>query len=357
MTVTTRLPLKVRMPLRDDTEREIVARLIEATGEAGLSVDPISIVNFYVALKSKPLAILAGPAQSGKIALVESWAHILFGGDCLRCQMMIGHPCWAARSPNVALFTEAHTRLNASKILALIEEAWEPENADKVFHACLTRITPAELLGFFSEVAFQLRHGEIMQLPSIHLTEPIPYPPNLFLIGTMDTVHFDWWNADLLSMTTVIQWPTVEANPATDDYRTEVVAGGEAEFLRSCVRSKKSARRKLDQILGWRLQPLEPLRRVRELLEKSVIRRLPQPIMDEMMIYLANSWSQTGVGLFDLQIRRNAMIALDLAIAQTLLPHLGEVLSQSAALVERLGELLCGQFPHSEAFLTSLGRA
>ena len=34
MTVTTRLPLKVRMPLRDDTEQEIIARLIEATGEA-----------------------------------------------------------------------------------------------------------------------------------------------------------------------------------------------------------------------------------------------------------------------------------------------------------------------------------
>jgi hypothetical protein len=357
MMVATRSPLKVHVPLRVDPEQEIVARLIEAIGEAGLSVDPISIVNFYVALKSKPLAILAGPAQSGKIALVKSLTHILTGGDCLRCQTLIGHPYWAARSPNVALFTEAHTRLNASKILALIEEAWEPENADKVFHACLTRITPAELLGFFSDVAFQVRHGEIMQLPSIHLTEPMPYPPNLSLIGTMDTVRFDWWNADLLSMTTVIQWPSVEVHPVTSDYRTEAVPSGEAEFLRSRVRNKKLARRKLDQILGWRLQPIEPLRRVRELLEKTAIRRLPQPVMDEVMIYLANSWSQAGAGLFDPQRQRNVMIALDLVIAQTLLPHLGEVLSQSAALVERLGELLCGQFPHSEAFLTSLGRA
>jgi len=84
---------------------------------------------------------------------------------------------------------------------------------------------------------------------------------------------------------------------------------------------------------------------------------MPQPIMDEMMIYLANSWSLAGAGLFDVQIERNATIALDLAIAQTLLPHLGEALSQSEALVERLGELLCGQFPHSEAFLKSVGPA
>ncbi len=64
MTVTTHSSLQVSMPLGDDTEQEIVARLIEATGEAGLQVDPISIVNFYVALKSEPLAILAGRGRT-----------------------------------------------------------------------------------------------------------------------------------------------------------------------------------------------------------------------------------------------------------------------------------------------------
>jgi len=83
ITVTTRSSLQIRMPLRVDPEQEIVARLIEASGETGLQVDPVSIVNFYVALKSKPLAILAGPAQSGKIALVKSLAHVLTDGDCL----------------------------------------------------------------------------------------------------------------------------------------------------------------------------------------------------------------------------------------------------------------------------------
>jgi hypothetical protein len=120
---------------------------------------------------------------------------------------------------------------------------------------------------------------------------------------------------------------------------------------------QETGRRKLDLILGWRLQPLEPLHRVRKWLEKRVIRRLPQPVMDEMMIYLANSWSRAGAGLFDLQRQRNVMIALDLAIAQTLLPYLCEALAQSTVLIEQLGELLGGQFPRSQAFLTSLGRA
>jgi hypothetical protein len=41
-----------------------VARLIQAVTEAGVEADPVSIVNVYVSLKSKPLAILVGPAQA-----------------------------------------------------------------------------------------------------------------------------------------------------------------------------------------------------------------------------------------------------------------------------------------------------
>jgi len=66
MTLTARSPLTVHVPLRVDPEQEIVARLIEATGEAGLAVDPASIINFYVALKSKPLAILAGRRRAAR---------------------------------------------------------------------------------------------------------------------------------------------------------------------------------------------------------------------------------------------------------------------------------------------------
>jgi hypothetical protein len=69
------------------------------------------------------------------------------------------------------------------------------------------RISPAEVIEFFSAVAFQLWHGQIMRLPAMHLTEPVPYPSNLFLIGTMDRARFDWYEDDLLTRTTVIQWP------------------------------------------------------------------------------------------------------------------------------------------------------
>jgi len=171
-------------------EQEIVARLLSTVTESDVRSDPNAIVNFYVALKSKPMAILIGPMNSGKITVVESLMRVLAGSETIQCQKMDGHAWWAAKSGNVALFTDAQTRFNTTKILSLVEEALQPENANRVFIACLTRISPAELFGFFSEVAFQVQHERLMRLPYAHLSEPMPYPPNLFLIGTMDTVLF-----------------------------------------------------------------------------------------------------------------------------------------------------------------------
>ena len=62
-------------------ELEIVTRLLDAVAEAGLSMDRNASVNFYVAVKSKPLTLLAGPSQSGKIALVRCLAKELIGRD------------------------------------------------------------------------------------------------------------------------------------------------------------------------------------------------------------------------------------------------------------------------------------
>jgi hypothetical protein len=92
--------------------------------DAGVRTHTVDIVNCYVAVKSKPLAILIGPSQSGKTVLVRSLAQALTGGDPFRRQIMEGHVGWASRTGDVALFIAAHERLNSAKILALIEEAW-----------------------------------------------------------------------------------------------------------------------------------------------------------------------------------------------------------------------------------------
>ncbi len=335
-----------------DPELQIIARLIQMAGEVGIRTDPTAMVNLYVALKAKPMAILTGFAHSGKVALIRTLAQALMGDDPFRCQMMSGHAWWAGQTGNVALFTDMQTRLNADKVLNLIEEARRPENAQRVYIACLTHISPAELIGFFSELACQLRHGQIMQLPSIHLTEPIPYPPNLLLIGTMDTARFDWHDADLLTKTTVIEWSAIESKPAVDSHSTLTSLDDDNEFLSSRIGDEWSARLKLLRILGRAAYGIRPMLQIGDLL-KAYQAGLPDSVFGEAVVYLANAWSKQGVGLFDPVNSRNITIAVDLAIAQTLLPRAAETIRSLGTLRDQLMHRL-NPFPHSIAFIENL---
>lgn len=350
---TTRPSMQTRTTEELVTEQDAVTRFIQMAGETTIPVDPISIVNLYVSLKSKPLAILAGAAHSGKSEVVRRLAQLLTDGDPLRYQTMNGHAWWAEKTRNVTFFIEAQTRFNTTKMLAVIEEAWQPENTNHVFVACLTDMSPAEVIGFFSEVASQLRHGQIMRLPRVHLTEPIPYPPNLLLIGTMDTLHFDWSDEDLLSKTTLIQWTEGEKKPTAEpDWGSIPV--GETGFLSSLIRNEATACLKLYRILGSEQQFLRPLLSAERLLNEHEI-RLPGSVRGEILIYLANAWSKDGIGLFDRVTPNNLAIALDLAMAQILLPRVDAMIRDDPRLQRALRAVM-NQFPHSTAFLESLNR-
>ncbi len=332
-------------------ERDRVVHLIQTATAAGVRVDPATIINCYVSLKSKPLNILVGPARSGKIALIQSLTRIL-AGESHRCQLLDGHAWWAGHTGNVALFTEVQTRFTSAKILALVEEALQPVNANRVFIACLTRISPAELNGYFSEVAFQLGHGQLMRLPGAHLLEPIPYPPNLFLLGTMDTTDCNLVDADLLSKANIIHWPAVEAEGT--EYPAETGADcpeDETSFLHACIRNEKAARQKLHRILGNFWEALGPLMAVEGLAECWGV-SLPGSVTDEVLIYLANAWSPEGIGLFNGPPSENLAIALDFATAQTILPRVARTVQYSAARRDWLQQTLHA-FPYSEAYLTT----
>lgn len=333
-----------------DHETEFVACLLEAAHKTGICFNEAALVNFYVALKSKPMVILTGLQGSGKIAAVQCLSRILME-DYAQCQLMAGHPWAFGKSENLTMFTEVYTRYNTEKMLALMAEAWLPENAQRIFIACLTRISPGELLSFFTEVASQLRHGQLTSLGDVHFSKPVPFPPNLFLIGTMDTPHFDWWDRDLLSKTTVVQWPI--AGTLASATQNGSAPHWEDGFLRSCVRDKQEAYHKVHSIVRRQRQPLLPLLQMEALLRAYAIPDF-HGLIDEAMLYLANSWSRLGNGLFDPSNARNLEIALDLAMAQTLLSRAGGRVRDDSTLREKLLAVVSVYFPHSTAYIAAM---
>jgi len=331
-----------------DPELEIIDRLSEALTEAGFRADRIDVANFYAALKHRPMAILVGPAAGGKAALVRCLADILAGDRGLQKQIAPGHAWYADGHPANTVLIGMHARLITEKLLDIIEEAAQPRNSRQVFVAGLTHISPAELLNCFTEVAYQLQHNAIMRIGDAHLSAPISFPPNLLLIGTMDTSDFNWWDEDLLCGATVIEWRADVVAPKHARCGDLHELGG--AFLHSSLRNAPRAYEKLVSVVSGFRQPLKTIMSVRAILLEHRV-ELPPTLLNQVILFLANVWSQKGIGLFDLCTSRNLAIASDLALAQLVLPRNLKEIRSSEILQRELDSILDERLPRSSAFL------
>lgn len=333
-----------------DLEQEIVNHVLQANITAGLHVDPLSIINVYVGMKAKPLTVLVGPTETGKIATLQNLAKVLIGEDPLRFQMMTGHSWWANQSEDVVWFTATQANWNSGKVIDLIQEAGLPENAQRMYIACLTRISPAELTEFFSEVAYQLRHERVMRVASSHLTKPIRFPANMFLVGTMDVNMFEWLDEDLLSKTSLIHWSPARDTSAAPSPQQQLPADIEETFLRACVRDVQASYQWLYTILKSQHHSLSPIFETIRVLQKYKI-SISNSLVNSAMIYVANAWSALGSGLFSLETAKNLEIAMDLAITQTFLLPIHNSVTASPALQNDLHTIFKFRFPHANAFV------
>lgn len=326
----------------------------QVSSQPDLVASHLAVTNLLVGLKSKPLTLVVGPKNTGKIAAVQNVADLLIGDDPFRFQTMVGHTWWADQTTNVTQFTEAQTRWNSSKVFELIDEATRPNNSNQIYFAFLTRISPAELNEFFSEVAFQLRHDQIMRIASIHLTKPIPFPRNLFLVGTMDNSQFRWLDEDLFSKTSLIFWPPDVNDPSVSQSGQIDEINIKQTFLKSCLRNVQFAYQKLYLLLKNQKQSLRPIFETIEVLQKNKI-FLPNSMIQSAIIYIANSWSANGIGMFNKSDSINLAVALDFAITQNYLLPIEDRLMESAATRKHLLAMFSGRFPSSSNLLRSLG--
>jgi hypothetical protein len=340
-------------PILSDPENILVDHIIQKSNSSDLHISAQAITNLYVGLKSKPLTVIVGPSHTGKVATMQNLANGLIGDDPLRCQMMVGHSWWANQCNDIVQFTEAQTRWNSSKVIELIREAGLPENAQRIYMACLTHISPAELNEFFSEVAFQLQHDEVMRVSSVHLSEPIHFPPNMFLVGTMDVNQFKWMDENLLSKTSLIHWTRDDDRSIILPTVQDTFVQAEKAFLKSCLRNVQVAFQKLYLLLRSQREAFFPLSQTNRILQKQKI-VVPSSVLQSAMVYIANSWSENGTGLFSLDTQTNLGIALDHAIAQTYLLPFEDKLVDSAALRKNLRSYFRDRFPYSSGLVRNM---
>ena len=332
-----------------DRELNFLARLIQSIGEANLPVAPVSITNLYVSLKSKPLALLVGPKDKPKEAFLKLFNAALTGQSPHQCQTMAGHAWWAAQTDNVARFTQAQTAFNEEKISALLSEASQAENAHQVFIACLMKISPAELEGCFASLAGLIQGKKVLPLPGNYYWPPIRYPPNLLVTGTMDAGLFRGYETDLLSKTTVLTGTFDD--PPKPYFAPFIPNAPEKHALNTSIRDEASAYTHLYRIPGWHARCLKPALEVISTLLKHDIPLQTRRVTREVLIYLANSWSVAGNGLFARSFYNNLDTALDLAISQILLTRGWEAIRHSPPLRQAVEAVLDKRFTRSHRFI------
>ncbi len=306
--------------MRSIRQRTARPRSAEAGWEGSLEV-----ARLYVALKTKPMAILCGPAGSGKQAAARALGHLLATprGTCFH--EMVGHAWWANRSPGVSVFTEAQHRFNCDKIAAIVGEAAESRCAGRVFVVLLSRISPAEW-DLLAALAGPLSGGTGATGGEV------------VLIATLDGNDRGPWPEDLLRAASLFTWtprgPTrglpLDSPNGSLAWRTG--------FARAHLREPRDALGLLRSLAGWEDGMTRPLFALLRAMNGSGLRERNRAA-GEALLYLANAWTRDGKPLlapsFTANLRQGRRLAAELAIAPRLDPggaplRNGEALAYSA---------------------------
>lgn len=328
------------IPTTEFSEHHLIKNLLQAISDSSVQVNTVDLINLYIFLKMKPLAIMTGGRGGGKRIVAEIVARALAGEDPFRLQVIDGHPGWIINTGRVALYAEAQSRMMRAKIQYLIEEARrQPTNSEHLFIICLKGISPAELYSVFTKLARQHQHKNSTIQQASFLAPLASMPDNLLIIGTMDTNKVDWLQSPDYPQIGHIIWNECEILPSREVKKplNRLPIGN--LFLKSRIVDLTVAQNRLDYILGdWRiaLRLLQPLKHILENHQISI----PQFVDYDFILYLANAWSTEHLGLFDSSHIENLTIATDLAIEQAVLPKFSYKIAESDELYKQLLEIV-----------------
>ena len=278
------------------------------------------LVELYIALKSKPMAILYGPPDSGKLGAARTLAQRLAGSGGVCLQEMVGHAWWASRSESVAMFTEAQERFNRDKMLALIEEAAGNQAAGRLFVALLSRISPAE----WSELALlavQFRRGYIVRDPDDRPPRRLTISPKILVIATADSLAPAPWDSNLLKMTSILPWSGHRGQGTALSSPAAWPATEGRAFPEMSVRAPRPALRRLRSLPDWRDELLRPLLAITTAMNLHGVPDANRA-SSEALVYLANTWTWDGKGLLAPSFEDNLRIGLRFAVNLAMVPRL-----------------------------------
>lgn len=300
------------------------------------------LTNFYLALRTKPLVILAGISGTGKTQIVRQFAKAIGFGDDRHCVLIPVRPDWADNSDLVG-YRNIQGEFEQQKLLKVLQDAIA--HPDEPFFVILDEMNLARVEHYFSDFLSVLEtrekdgNGVIRTSPVVTDTTvnrgvPVIIPQNLMLVGTVnmdETTHP--FSRKVLDRANAIEMNDIQLNWSEVDFNeVEPVSGIYADaFVTPYINSiELNAEQKTE------LSPfIEQLIRINQILEPAGL-HFGYRVRDEMVFYLCQHQS---LGLAQANILASDD-ALDFQIMQKILPRIqGSSMAVFKVLVSLLKEL------------------
>ena len=328
------------------TETALLAGLEEQALGQGFSFPAHRLRSYYVALKTKPFAILSGVSGTGKTRLAEIFAEVMTGHNPKQFRLIPVRPDW---NDSTALFGYHNILANryvSTPFLDIARAAALPENRQRAFFVCLDEMNLARIEHYLADYLSALE-SRAHRTPLHQDVPDLILPPNLFVTGTVnvdETTH--GFSRKVLDRANTLDFDEAPQLTGTvggkgqarlDEDLGISAAQRQTLFLSARVANVGRARERLSQMdAQFSERALAALQAVNDLLYAHRL-HFAYRVRDDVLMFLANSFdAQTGQGLLLPDSGENFTLALDLQIRQKVLPKLHGLSETLAPLLARL---------------------
>ncbi len=329
------------------TEGRLLAGLEEYALGLGFTFPAYRLRSYYVALKTKPFAILSGVSGTGKTRMAELFAEALTGLAPKQFRLLPVRPDWNDASALFGYQNVLANRYVSTPFLDIVRAAGLPENRRKAFFVCLDEMNLARVEHYLADYLSALE-SRAHKVPLHEGIADLVLPSNLFVTGTVnvdETTHgFSRKVLDRANTLDFDEPPALLLTPALSKGRTSVdeetaasPAQRQALFLASRVAGVGKARERLASLdPAFPGRALIALQTVNDLLYAHRL-HFAYRVRDDVLMFLTNSFdAETSAGLLTSDPSENFLVGLDLQILQKVLPKLHGQSDTLAPLLARL---------------------
>jgi len=318
--------------------REWLPRVKAYMASQGFHYSLAEVANFYLCMRTKPLAMLAGISGTGKTQLVRQFAKAIGYGDSDHCVLIAVRPDWADSSDLIG-YANIQGKFETKPLLDVMARAIE--HPDELYFVILDEMNLARVEHYFSEfLSFIETRGRdnddvIVTEPLISRADvnggrPIYLPQNLMVVGTVnmdETTHA--FSRKVLDRANAIEMNDIDLAWVSPPRDVGPVSGIHADALRSPFLNSNDLTDGHKQALE---APMAFLMKVNATLEPAGL-HFGYRVRDEVAFYLTLHREEALESLdgFD------ADAAMDFQLMQKVLPRIqGSSLSVLKVLIRLL---------------------